>query len=140
MNDATIRDRRQPLELSLKIDAVSHEGLGEAQHNERPYLVRNALPGETVQARLLRKRKGKRYCDALEVLEDRAAARTESQCDAFPRCGGCALHHVSYPEQLAMKELWLKTELARQEISPDSWIAPVSRGQYAYRRKARLGV
>ncbi|GIS20275.1 MAG: hypothetical protein CM15mP120_21910 [Pseudomonadota bacterium] len=43
--------KKAPAEHEVVIDTLSDEGLGGATLNDRPLWVRNALPGERVQAR-----------------------------------------------------------------------------------------
>ena len=42
------------------------------------------------------------YGKGEELLEP-SPARMEPDCSAYPRCGGCALRHMSYEEEYAMK-------------------------------------
>ena len=82
-----------PQEVEVAIAGLSNEGLGEGMLNDRPILVRNALPGETVTARILRKRKGFRFADGITPdLADAHEHRIAPACGNFPRCGGCAMH------------------------------------------------
>ena len=52
--------KKLPVEQEVHIEALSEDGLGAATFNERPLWVRNALPGERVQARILKRRGGQR--------------------------------------------------------------------------------
>ncbi|MEM7097066.1 MAG: 23S rRNA (uracil(1939)-C(5))-methyltransferase RlmD [Pseudomonadota bacterium] len=128
------------VDVDVKIRQLNAEGLGESEINERPLLVRNALPNETVRARILKKRKGVRFADALSVLEEAYPMRVESNCPAFPRCGGCSLHHLAYPEHLALKEAQLRQALAEFGVASGVWRRPTSAVKLGYRTKARLGV
>ena len=132
--------RKGPTELELNIARVNDEGLGVALHNEREVHVRNALEGETVQARILKKRKGIRYADGVDVLGPTHDVRVSAPCDYFPRCGGCSLQHMSYTAQLEHKEKQVRAELEKVGVHSSAWKAPTSAGELGYRRKARLGV
>ena len=98
-----------------------------------------ALPGEQVVARVLKRRRGVRYADGVEV-EAPSAHRVTSTCTAFPRCGGCAMHHLSHPQQMLTKQRQLQTALAEHGVTASSWLQPQTSVKLGYRRKARLGV
>ena len=131
----------RPREVVLRIDALDESGLGCSIINDRPALVRNALPGEQVTARILRKRKGVRFADGVDVDPASAHAdRVDSFCSAFPRCGGCVMHHLRAEAQLDHKQAVLAGALQRSGVVPVAWVKPVSVQRLGYRRKARLGV
>ena len=130
---------KQPTEIELSITQLSDQGLGGGEYNERPVWVRNALPGEVVKARILKRRGGQRFADG-QPVDQLSADRVPSPCPYFPRCGGCATHHMSPNAQLAHKQQQLAEQLKLQQIEPLSWRAPVALLRLGYRRKARLGV
>ncbi len=128
-----------PREVDLQVNALTHEGLGVAELDTRQVQVRNALPGETVRARILKRRRGVLFADALEVSTANRHRRAPA-CGFFPRCGGCSLHHLSHARQLQLKQQHLAEELQKHEVRVHGWAPPRSRGRLGYRRKARLGV
>lgn len=130
---------KQPTEIDVEISTLSEQGSGGGMHNERPVWVRNALPGETVRARILKRRGGQRFADG-QPLENVSTDRVPSPCRYFPRCGGCATHHMAPAAQLAHKQKLLADQLAVQGIEPHSWRDPVALPRLGYRRKARMGV
>ena len=131
--------KKLPVEQEVHIDALSKDGLGAATLNERPLWVRNALPGERVQARILKRRGGQRFADG-QPLADFSHKRVTSACQYFPRCAGCNLHHLAYGEQLQLKQFRLVQELQRVGVTAAGWRAPSGLTRLGYRRKARLGV
>lgn len=131
---------KQPRELLLDITAITPDGLGVASADERTYHVRNALPGEQVRARILKRRKGVRFADAIAVEGTPNVDRVDSICEYFPRCGGCSLHHQRYAAGLALKQSHLLRQLREKTVEVPCIAPPVSAGRLGYRRKARLGV
>ena len=131
--------KKAPVEHEVVIDALSDEGLGGTTLNDKPLWVRNALPGERVQARILKRRRGQRFADGAP-LADLNPQRSVSACQYFPRCGGCNLHHLAYPEQLQLKQGILAKALQRVDVVPERWRQPTGLTRLGYRRKARLGV
>jgi tRNA/tmRNA/rRNA uracil-C5-methylase (TrmA/RlmC/RlmD family) len=53
---------KSPTEVELDVVNLSEDGLGGATLNDRPIWIRNALPGERVIARILKRRGGKKIC------------------------------------------------------------------------------
>ena len=108
----------------------------------RILLVDGALPGETVQASYISRR---RNCNQLRTLavSQAAAERVDSGCEYAGVCGGCALRHMHGQAQLAFKESVLLEYLQQYaNIKPaDLQLLPRIAGDTRhYRRKARLGV
>ena len=129
--------KKVPVEQEVQITALSEEGLGAATLNERPLWVRNALPGERVQARILKRRGGQRFADG-QPLADLNPKRVASACAYFPRCAGCSLHHLAYGEQLLLKQAHLAEELQRVDVAAASWREPTGLTRLGYRVKRDL--
>ena len=136
---------KSPTEVELDVVNLSEDGLGGATLNDRPIWIRNALPGERVIARILKRRGGKKFADGR--LVDSAGSevnankdRVPSACEYFPRCGGCAMHHISADAQLLHKQNSLAEELLRVAVEPGQWRQPSALVRTGYRRKARMGV
>ncbi len=131
--------KSKPTDVEVDIVGLAEPGLGMAEYEGRTLHVRNALPGERVVARILKRRKGVLFADAVKV-ESGGEQRVAAPCRFFPRCGGCSLQHVAYPTQLDLKQDLLKHELSRCGIVPGRWAPPASVNRLGYRSKARLGV
>ena len=81
---------------------------------EKKVLVKNALPGQRVRLRLTKVRRGTCEGNLLEVLEPAENELSAGQvpCEHFGTCGGCTYQHLSYEDQLALKENQLRELLA----------------------------
>jgi 23S rRNA (uracil1939-C5)-methyltransferase len=136
--------RRAPREITPTIVSLESDGLGVGEVDERPVRIRNALPGETVRARVLKRRGGTWFGEAFEVDEPPAGQGAEVRvvpaCPYFPRCGGCSMQHMNYPAQVALKERSLRAALEAQGVTPRRFAAPTLGPRFGYRSKARLGV
>lgn len=130
---------KQPADLSVEITGLTQDGLGIAQSESQSLRVRNALPGEVVVARILRRRKGLRFADGIEISQP-SLQRRRSACTYFPRCGGCSLHHLSYDAQLRLKQQQVEDALLDSGVQAERWEDPYSSARLGYRRKARFGV
>jgi 23S rRNA (uracil1939-C5)-methyltransferase len=138
--------RRKPLpaDLPVQIERLDTEGLGtgriETGDVVREVRLRNALPGETVQARILKRRRGNWFGNAQAPEASANGDRRPAVCAVFPRCGGCALQHIPEHLQLERKAAALGERLSEQGVQVGRWRAPITGPQFGYRRKARLGV
>ena len=132
--------RRQREPETARITGVTHDGRGIADVAGKKVFVAGALEGEEV--RFIR-RKSKRNFDEAELLEviEASANRIEARCEAFGRCGGCSLQHVSEDEQRAIKFQTLQDNLERiGNVVPDVWLDPIIAPAWHYRRRGRLAV
>lgn len=132
------RKRREP-EIAV-IDSATHDGRGVAALDGKKVFVAGALPGEEVE---FIRRKSRRKFDEAELLQviQPAADRIEAKCEAFGRCGGCSLQHVSAEYQRELKEQTLKDNLQRiGNVVADEWLPVMTGPVWNYRRRARLAV
>ena len=99
-------------ELILEITGLSSEGQGVGRSEGVAFFVPFALPGETVKVHVIKVEK--RFCIA-KIVEMLASSehRENPVCEAFEKCGGCAMMHLSYPEQLKAKTQTVKDALER---------------------------
>ena len=101
-------------------------------------IVKNAITGQRVRARVNKKRKGKAEGALLEVLE-RSPLERETPCPAFGTCGGCTYLCLPYEEQCRIKEEQVRELLS--EAMPDGadmdWFEGILKSpvEYGYRNK-----
>ena len=132
------KKRREP--ETATIMAVAHDGRGIADTDGKKAFVAGALEGENVT---FIRRKFRRNFDEAELLEvhDASPDRIEAKCEAFGRCGGCSLQHVSAEQQRAIKSQTLRDNLERiGRVEPVTWLEPMTGPVWNYRRRARLAV
>ena len=119
---------------------LAHDGRGVARVDGKAVFIDGALPGERVRYRVLKRRRQLDEAGLVEVLvasPDRVAAR----CAHFGICGGCSLQHLSPAAQVAAKQRQLLDNLQRiGRVHPERVLAPLRGPEWAYRRRARLGV
>jgi 23S rRNA (uracil1939-C5)-methyltransferase len=119
---------------------LSHDGQGVADVEGRRVFVPGALPGEEIELAVDRRRRRKRDAELVRILRA-APTRVNPGCEFFGRCGGCALQHMSYEAQIAFKQSVVSQAFGRiAGLQPQRWLAPITATQWAYRRRARLGV
>ena len=131
---------KMPREVQVRISSLGDDGFGRGAVGERQVRIKNALTDEAVTARVLKRRKGEWLAEAFEIDGPPSGDRQMPACGYFPRCGGCAVQHLNYPAQLALKEEGLRQALAAESVAADSFEQPVHGPRFNYRTKARFGV
>lgn len=96
--------------LVLKVAGMGLDGDGLGKAGDYVLLIPGAIRGETVRVQV--ESAGRKYGRAglLEVLEP-SPHRVQPRCRHFGACGGCAWQHIAYPEQLRLKEEFLRSAL-----------------------------
>jgi 23S rRNA (uracil1939-C5)-methyltransferase len=127
-------------ELMLDIESVDLEGQGVARTDGKVIFVENALPGERVLARIVKR--GTRFDRAISTRIIKASSgRVSPQCSYFGVCGGCSMQHMDAAMQLAVKQRVLEDQLWHlARIKPQHMLAPIAGPAWAYRHRARLSV
>lgn len=127
-------------ELILNIESLANTGAGVAHHEGQAVFVNGALPGETVEARIIKATKT--YCVArINNILEASPIRCTPRCKHFPRCGGCVLQHLEYPSQLECKRS--EAEQVLRRISGIEFNVEKCIGMdhpWQYRNKAQLPV
>jgi len=131
--------RRLPSHLQLAIDGLDQDGHGIATHGTRKVRVKAGLPGETVSARVVGRRKGAVLAVA-ESVDTGSKDRVDPACRFYPRCGGCSAQHLSHARQIEHKQAQLLQALALNHVPYGRLRTAVLGPIVGYRRKARLGV
>jgi 23S rRNA (uracil1939-C5)-methyltransferase len=119
---------------------LAHDGRGVARVDGKAVFIDGALPGERVRFRVIKRRRQMDEAGLVDVLiasPDRVVPR----CAHFGVCGGCTLQHLSAAAQLAAKERQLLENLQRiGTVQPTQVLPPLRGPDWAYRRRARLGI
>jgi 23S rRNA (uracil1939-C5)-methyltransferase len=119
---------------------LAHDGRGVARVQGKAVFIGGALPGERVRFRVTKRRRQLDEAALVEILTP-SADRVAPKCAHFGVCGGCSLQHLSATAQVAAKERQLLENLQRIGRSrPERVLAPLRGPEWAYRRRARLGV
>lgn len=128
-----------PIQEADVVD-LAHDGRGIARVEGKAVFIEGALPAERVRFRLLKRRRHMDEAGLVEILTaspDRAVPR----CAHFGICGGCSLQHLAPGAQLAAKQRQLLENLQRiGNVQPQRVLEPLRGPQWAYRRRARLGI
>lgn len=96
----------------LNIIDIAEEGKGVGKADELVVFVDKAVPGDTVDVKVVRKKKN--FAEAvIETLHTPSAYRTDPFCSHFGTCGGCKWQHMDYQAQLDFKHKNVQAALQR---------------------------
>lgn len=123
------------------IEELNYDGRGVARVGGKVVFIDDALPGEQVLFRYIRKRKSYDTGRLVEILSASSHRVTNPECPYFGTCGGCVLQHMQPDAQIAAKEQVVRDSLAHiGKVQAEQWLPPLQGPVWGYRRKARLGV
>ena len=123
-------------EIALDIDTLAFGGRGVGRLDGLAVFVDGAVPGDRVQARIVRKKK--RFAEARLLAVDRPSPfRVAPECRYCGFCGGCCLQILDYEKQLEYKRQQVAESLAHIALMPDVPVASVLSAPrpLAYRNK-----
>ena len=98
--------------LQVSIETATIDGSGVARVDGQVVFVPGALPGERCNVRIAHVGRSAVFAQLLSV-QDASTHRVEPDCPYFPRCGGCALRHMDYEQELALKQAHVQSCLTR---------------------------
>jgi len=98
--------------LECYVDGISHAGEGVARIDGKATFIPFAIPGETVEIKIIEEKKNFQRA-RLEAVVTASPDRVEPPCPYFFKCGGCSYQHTSYSRQLELKRQVVKESLKR---------------------------
>ena len=119
----------------VEIESWSSEGEGICHIDGMAVFVRGGVPGDKCSVRIIKVLKS-RAIAIIEEMVSPSGVRIENDCPVFYKCGGCALRHVRYEEELRMKHGRVSDALRRigKIETPVEDVLP-SPATYRYRNK-----
>ena len=90
-------------DLVVRTEKIVHGGQALARSDRFVVFVDDALPDETVRAKIYKKKKNFAFGRAVEILEP-SPDRIVPNCPWAGDCGGCSFRHAAYPAQLRFKK------------------------------------
>lgn len=122
--------------VELRVEKLAYGGQGVARLDGYVVFVRDAIPGDRVLGRILKKKRD--YAEArIEELLQPSPDRIEPQCPYHGFCGGCQWQHLRYERQLRYKREYVLEALARLGGIENVQVHDVipSERQFSYRNK-----
>lgn len=131
--------------VTVTIEDMGIDGEGIGKVDGFTLFVKDAVVGDTVEARIVKNKKTYAYARLEKVLTP-SPFRVEPKCPYYRQCGGCQLQAVSYEKQLEYKQEKIRNNLIHiGGFSPeyiDSHMEPIvgSEHPFRYRNKAQYPV
>ncbi len=97
----------------------------------RAVFIPYAVPGEKVRIRLVEEKERYARGEIIEILEP-SPLRIKARCPHFQECGGCHYQHLSYQEQLRLKEKIMVDQFSRVGKLDDPPVQPIQPSPMAW--------
>lgn len=88
--------------ITLKIEDMGVDGEGIGKLEGFTFFVKDAVIGDTVEAKIMKMKKSYGYARLMKVLEP-SEVRSSPRCAYARQCGGCQLQAMDYEAQLDFK-------------------------------------
>lgn len=98
--------------LTVVIEDMGHDGEGIGKAEGYTLFIKDAVIGDTVEAKIMKAKKNYGYARLMRVLNP-SPYRVEPKCPCARACGGCQLQFLSYEKQLEFKKNKVKRNLER---------------------------
>lgn len=131
--------------LKVVIEDIGNGGEGIGRVDGYALFVKDAVIGDTVEARITKAKKSYAYARLEKVLVP-SPFRVEPKCPLHRQCGGCQIQALSYEKQLEWKQNKVKNHLVRiggfeKQLIDKIMEPPVGMDRpYGYRNKAQFPV
>ncbi len=132
-------------QVTVTIQDMGSDGEGIGRVNGFTLFIKDAVAGDTVEARIIKCKKNYAY-GRLEKVVTPSPFRVEPRCRFHRQCGGCQLQALSYEKQLEFKQKKIRDDLIRiGGFSPeqvDACMEPIvgMEAPFCYRNKAQYPV
>ena len=126
-------------EIILEIADVNFPNKAYGYYEGEKVIVKNAVPGQKVQAQVFKKRGSGVEARLQEVIERSPLERETGMCSHYALCGGCTYQTMRHEEELRLKERQVKRLLENAGICVQSWegIVPAP-SETGYRNKCEF--
>jgi len=120
----------------VEISGIAFGGKGLAKINGLAVFVDQAVPGDRVSIRIVKKKRNYAEARVLELLEA-SPLRTEAPCKYSCCCGGCKWQFLNYEKQLEYKRQHVRESVEHIGLIKDVPVHPVipSEPVFGYRNK-----
>lgn len=125
--------------FTLPVESLAFEGKGITKLDGKVLFVRNALPGDIVEVKILRNKKNYAEAELLQVIE-KSPNRIEPVCKHFGICGGCSFQNLDYTSQLIWKMRFIEDsfeKISKTDKIPLNFPIPSSQ-IFSYRNKTEF--
>ena len=99
-------------ELVVEIIDNGINGEGVAKIDGMPIFIPGTIKGEKVKIKILKVLASHAFGKVIEIIE-KSSNRIKSDCETYPRCGGCNLRHCEYDFTIDMKKNSVQNTLTK---------------------------
>ena len=103
--------------IPLKITDVSIDGKGIGKYKGVAVFVPCSAIEDELEVKILKVKKNYAF-GKIEKIIKASSGRIKPDCKVYPKCGGCAFRHISYEEELKIKEKYIKLVSKLDALSP----------------------
>lgn len=131
--------------IVVSVEDMGADGEGIGKINGFPFFIKDALIGDTVEARVTKVKRNYAYA-RLEKVMTPSSFRTEPVCAFHRQCGGCQIQALDYREQLRFKQDKVRNNLIRiggfEPALIDRIMEPIvgMEDSFHYRNKAQFPI
>ena len=127
----------KPMKIDFVKLGINGEGIGYYEH--KPVFCPGVLPNETAEVRITEKRPSYYRAECVKILKE-AKTRRKSTCAVQQYCGGCALMHMDYAEQLAWKKQLLEEAVYKYANVKRTLVRDIrpSKDWFGYRNQCKV--
>lgn len=127
--------------VTLEVTDLGSRGEGIGKVDGFTLFVKDALIGDTIQAKIIKMKKSYGYGRLMEILTP-SPDRVDVRCPQAKACGGCQIQSLAYEKQLAYKENKVRELLERVGKIQDYEMEPIigMEDPWYYRNKAQFPV
>ena len=98
--------------VTVTIEDIGMDGEGIGKADGFPLFIKDAVMGDTVEAKIVKCKKNYAYARVEKVVTP-SPFRIEPPCKCYRQCGGCQIQALSYEKQLIFKQEKVKNNLLR---------------------------
>ncbi len=131
---------RKKKELAnIEVIDIADKGhaIGKTNEGEIVILLGGCVPGDKVNMRVHRKKKGLKHGYVTEILS-RSKDRVEPFCEYFGTCGGCKWQNLNYNIQSQLKEKAVKAAITRIAKDQENKVRPIISADKTQRYRNKL--
>lgn len=98
--------------IPLEITGITNEGNGVGRADGLAVFVPFSAAGDKLKVRVVKVLSHYAF-GIIEEITSPAVCRVEDDCPIYRRCGSCSLRHISYEEELRIKNGWVEENMRR---------------------------
>ena len=127
--------------FNVAIEDITSEGAGIGKVDGFPLFIKDAVIGDTVEAKVMKAKKNYAYARLMKVLKP-SEDRVDPPCPVARQCGGCQIQAMSYEAELRFKEKKILNNLKRIGGFEGISLEPIigMKYPYRYRNKAQFPI